>query len=154
MASRRTVIGGEEGVAEIALDSSLSTYVDVPFTRQAVSGELVGVVARLTTLDSNGAPSETTITDLRVRVGSLRQCSSITNGANLPDEASCFDSGTVASPTPSATAADIEEYFGGANGDPSPFTGGMRVFVNWAHAAGGNRVLKIALLWRDLSGAA
>lgn len=148
MGNRRDVSGVDQGVAEVAISNAASsTYFDVPASigRAAFNGELKGVVVRVSTLGSNGAPAEPTLSALRVRVGSLRHCSAITDGDNLPAEARLFDSGALTSPTPSATAACVEESFAGASGDPQPFTDGMRVYLNYTIGAGGDRVVRVAL---------
>lgn len=150
MGSRRDVSGTDQGVAEVALSNAASsTYFDVPAAtgRAAFNGSLLGVIVRATNLTSTGTVAEATLSALRVRVGSLRHCSGVTDGDNLPAEARLFDSGALTSPTTSATAACVEEAFGGADGDPQPFTDGMRVFLNYTMGAGGDRVVKVALVY-------
>jgi hypothetical protein len=115
-------------------------------------GEIVGVIARLSTLDPQGNAADGTVDTLRMKVVSLRGYTSAnapTTAAAARAEHLCFDSGSIATPTPSATAEADSETFGGANGDPQPFSGGFRVLVDWT-ASGGtyDRVLKIAVLYR------
>lgn len=114
-------------------------------------GEIIGVIIRVDTLRADGTTAAAgTLDTLRVKIVS-KKTSTATAAADAKAENLCYDSGSIATPTPSLTAEAQRDMFGGANGDPQPFSGGFRVLVDWT-ASGGtyDRRVKVAVLYREV----
>ena len=127
--------------------ASGSWYADIGDDRP---GEIIGVIIRVTTLKASGAAAAGTLDTLRVKIVSKNGNTAVT-AATVKAEHLCYDSASIATPTPSTTDAAQTDGFGGGRGDPQPYSGGFRVLVDWT-ASGGtyDRVVKVAVLYRQV----
>jgi hypothetical protein len=89
------------------------------------SGRLVGVIV---TLGVNSGPG--TLDALQVAVLSEKHCGDAVSVLSYPPCSECFYREDVA-PSHSNTVALYTEMFGGALGDPQPYSDGLRLIIRW-----------------------
>ena len=152
--TRRAISGVELVAAGAAPGTNLninaangSWYADLGDDRP---GEIIGVIIRVTTLKADGSAAAGTLSTIQVKIVSKNSNTAVT-AATVKAEHLCYDSGSIATPTPSTTDAAQTDQFGGARGDPQPYSGGFRVLVDWT-ASGGtyDRVVKVTVLYRQV----